>query len=181
MFRDARSKKVILVSHCVLNQNVKIDRCAWYPGAIREVTQTILDAGVGMLQMSCPELLCLGLDRQEERGAVTTVESEDDRVAERMKEERPRQICRRLAGDLVDQIEQYRLNGFTVLGVLGINGSPTCGVEKGWANGGETETPGVLIETLTEMLAERGITLPMRGLRARDPVQAVQAVKELIG
>ena len=181
MFCDARSKKVILVSHCVLNQNVKIDRCAWYPGAIHEVTQILLDAGVGFLQMPCPELLCLGLDRQAERGAVTTIESEDDRVAERMNEERPRQICRKLAGDLVDQIEQYHLNGFTVLGVLGINGSPTCGVEKGWANGGETETPGVLIEALIGVLAERGISLPLRGLRARDPIRAVQVVKEIIG
>jgi predicted secreted protein len=181
MFEDARSKKIILVSHCILNQNVKIDRCAWYPGAIREVTQTILDAGVGFIQMPCPELLCVGLDRQAERGVVTTIESEDDRVAERMEDEKPRQICRKLVGDLVDQIEQYRLNGFTVLGVLGINGSPTCGVEKGWANGGFTETPGVLIEALTGALAHRGITLPMRGLRARDPVRAVQAIKGLIG
>ena len=180
MFTDARSKKVILVSHCILNQNVKIDRCAWYAGAIREVTQTLLDAGVGLLQMPCPELLALGLDRQVEKGALTTIESEDDRVSERMNEEKPRQLCARIARDLVYQIGEYQQNGFTVLGVLGINGSPTCGVESGWSNGVETSGHGVLIQALADELATHKIALPMRGIKASQPEQAVAAVLELL-
>ena len=181
MFTDARSKKVILVSHCILNQNVKIDRCAWYAGAMREVTQTLLDAGVGLLQMPCPELLALGLDRQVEKGALTTIESEDDRVSERMNEEKPRQLCARIARDLVYQIEQYLQNGFTVLGVLGINGSPTCGVESGWAHGCESAGYSVLVQALADELAAQKLTLPMRGVKASQPEQAVAAARELLG
>mgnify|MGYP000903238584 FL=1 len=180
MFTDARSKKVILVSHCILNQNVKIDRCAWYAGAMREVTQTLLDAGMGLLQMPCPELLALGLDRQVEKGAPTSIESEDDRVSDRMNEEGPRQLCAQIARDLVYQIEQYQHNGFTVLGVLGINGSPTCGVESGWSNGVETSGHGVLIQALADELATHKIALPMRGIKASQPEQAVAAVLELL-
>lgn len=33
MFDDKRGKKLILVSHCILNQNAKLDECAHYPGA----------------------------------------------------------------------------------------------------------------------------------------------------
>ena len=51
MFSDSRSKKVILVSHCILNQNAKIDRCAVYPGAIKEAAQLLIESGTGILQM----------------------------------------------------------------------------------------------------------------------------------
>jgi hypothetical protein len=48
---------------------------------------------------------------------------EDSRVAVRMAEPQAEALCRRLAGDLVYQVEQYRQNGFEVVGVVGINGS----------------------------------------------------------
>ena len=132
MFADKRSKKVLLIAHCILNQNAKIDACAHYPGAIREVAQILIDGGTGMLQMPCPELLCLGLDRQVEPGLHPTVEAEDTRVAQRMTEEQARTICRKIVDDLVYQLVEYRKNGFELVGVLGINGSPTCGVETTW-------------------------------------------------
>lgn len=44
MFTDRRSKKVILVAHCIINQNAKINACAYYPGIIREVMEIFLDA-----------------------------------------------------------------------------------------------------------------------------------------
>jgi len=181
MFDDARSKKVVLVSHCILNQNVKIDRCAWYAGAMREVTQTLLDADIGFLQMPCPELLALGLDRQVDKGADTTVESEDDRVSYLMNEGRPKTLCQKLACDIVYQVREYQHNGFTILGVLGINGSPTCGVESGWADGFEKPGQGVFIDALSDELKKYELKLPMRGIKAREPQTAVLAVKELMG
>ena len=66
MFDDKRSRKVILVAHCVFNQNAKLDRCAHYPGPIKEAAEILLDSGIGIIQMPCPELLALGLDREVE-------------------------------------------------------------------------------------------------------------------
>ena len=180
MFSDKRSKKVILVAHCVLNQNAKIDRCACYPGAMREVTQQLIDSGVGIVQMPCPELLTLGLDRQVDPKAITTIESEDDRVAAMMAQPRARSMCRRIARDLANQVEQYRLNGFRVVGLLGINGSPTCGVETGWAEGVETNGHGVLIEALISECQKKHINLPMRGVKAGEPDNAVNALLALL-
>jgi predicted secreted protein len=180
LFTDQRSKKVILVAHCILNQNAKIDRCAYYPGAIREVTQTVLDKGVGFLQMPCPELLLLGLDRQVEKGNSTCIESEDDRVAERMNEETASIFCKRIACDLVYQIQEYLKNGFKILGVLGINGSPTCGVEVNWRRSREENGYGVLIRALIEECQKYKIDLPMRGIKAKESEKSISTLISLI-
>ncbi len=179
MFDDQRSKRVLLVAHCVLNQNAKIDRCAYYPGVIRKVVEALIESGVGLIQMPCPELLCLGLDRQAERGVAATIESEDTRVARRMAEEDNQTICRVLAQPLAFQVEQYQQNGFEVVGLLGINGSPTCGIEIIWANDREEQGPGIFIQLLDKACRERGVSLRQRGIRAREPRQAVAAVREL--
>ena len=180
MFDDKRSKRVLLIAHCILNQNAKIDRCAHYPGAMREVAQLLIDAGIGVLQMPCPELLCLGLDRQVELGLHPTIESEDTRVARRMQEDQARAICRRVADDLVCQLIEYRKNKFELVGVVGINGSPTCGVESTWANDQETRGAGSFIQILDEECRKQGIALSMRGIRAYEPQRATTTVLNLL-
>jgi predicted secreted protein len=180
LFTDSRSKQVILVSHCILNQNAKIDRCAWYPGAMIEVSRHLIDSGVGILQMPCPELLCLGLDRQVVNIDKTTVESEDERVALLMHEDRYAVICKSIAQNLVYQISEYQKNGFTVIGLLGINCSPTCGIETRWGNLCEEPGQGVLINALKEECSTTGIKVSMRGIKAKDPIHAVEALNALL-
>ncbi len=180
MFEDKRSKKVILVAHCVINQNAKLDRCAHYPGALMEVVSTLLGSGVGIIQMPCPELVCLGLDRGVEIGANPSVEEEDTRIGARMRRSDAQRVCRKLADDIVYQIDEYKRNGFEILGLVGINGSPTCAVESTWSDGGEKTGPGVFVQLLTERLEKRSITLPMKGIKAVEPEKAVAAVRELL-
>ena len=180
MFEDRRSRQILLVAHCVLNQNAKIDRCACYPGAIQEVSHYLIDSGVGLVQMPCPELRCLGLDRQAEPGSDTTVESEDTRVAQRMLEGSSAALCSRMVNDLIDQIQEYQKNAFQFLGVVGINGSPTCGVETSWSHDREVAGPGVFIRMLAEGCRRRGIGLTMKGIKARDIQPALAAVRRLV-
>ncbi len=180
MFTDKRSKKVLLVAHCIFNQNAKIDRCAHYPGTIKQVAQVLFDAGVGIIQMPCPELVYLGLDRQADRQAPTTIESEDTRVARRMVQDQGKALCREIAGNLVHQVEEYSKHGFEILGIVGINGSPTCGVETTWSNDQEKQGPGVFMQVLSKELVRREIILPMRGIKAYEPQRAIAAVMELL-
>ena len=53
----------MLAAHCLLNQNAISDGTADYPGTHEEVARLLLEEGVGILQLPCPELCCLGLDR----------------------------------------------------------------------------------------------------------------------
>ena len=124
MFTDARSKKVMLVAHCILNQNAKMDRCAYYPGAAREAGAMLVDSGVGLVQLPCPELMCFGLAREADPAIEPTIGEEDTRIARRLQDADAQAICRRLVDDLVYQVEEYAKNGFEVIGILGMNGSP---------------------------------------------------------
>lgn len=181
MFTDARSKKIVLVAHCILNQNAKIDACAHYPGAISEALAALHAAGVGLVQLPCPELLYLGLDRGKAAGSAATVEAEDTRVARRMGEAGARALCRQLVAGIVYQLEEYRKHGFEVAGLVGINCSPTCGVETTWSDDREHAGQGVFTKLLGDELAARGLAVKAAGIKAREPEQAVRAIAALLG
>src|SRR5699024_432892 len=53
MFTDGRSKKVIFLAHCLLNQNAISDGTAVCPAAFGELIQLLLDREVGVVQMPC--------------------------------------------------------------------------------------------------------------------------------
>lgn len=179
MFQDKRSKKIVLVAHCVLNQNSKIDACAHYPGAILEAAESLLHSGAGIIQLPCPELLYLGLDREADPKADRTIESEDTRVAERMQEDKCRLLCQSLIDSVVYQVEEYIKHGFHIIGIVGINGSPTCGVEITWTDDQELAGRGIFIDMLQKALAARGIDIDMVGITARDPKLADTAIQSL--
>ncbi len=46
MFQDARSRRVVFVAHCILNQNVISDGTADLPGSDAALVRRLLEAGV---------------------------------------------------------------------------------------------------------------------------------------
>ncbi|MCC5467577.1 hypothetical protein [Pelosinus baikalensis] len=109
-----------------------------------------------------------------------TVESEDTRVAKRMKEEQSKILCQSMVDCIVYQVEEYMKHGFTIVGVIGINGSPTCGINTTWADDQEFEGRGIFIEILEKALKDRGIFINMVGITARDSQHAVAALEKFI-
>jgi predicted secreted protein len=161
--RDCRSKRVILVPHCALNQNARVAGAAERPSAITELIAGLMQRGLGIIQMPCAELRTLGLSREE--------------IDIRGELQKPpgRSACRRLAVELVDEIEQYRKSGVTVVGIIGKNGSPACGVEETWSNGFAPGT-GVFIEELESELRNRNVAMNMTGTRDDTPAETLAAV-----
>ena len=86
MFDDTRSKKVIVLSHCLLNQNSISDGTSDFPSRFNEVIELLMANDIGMIQLPCPELLCLGLDRGDKHGAKRPVLDENSRIRELMSE-----------------------------------------------------------------------------------------------
>lgn len=180
MFDDCRGKKIVLIAHCALNQNAKLDKCAHCPGAIDEVVHVLLQKQIGMIQMPCPELLYLGLDRETDHRANNSVEAEDTRIYKRMLEPKCNDLLSRIVADMVHQVKEYQKHGFTIVGLIGINGSPTCGVETTWYDDQDQEGKGLFIEKLHAELLQSGIHLPMKGIRSKNVPDAVQQVLSLI-
>ena len=162
-FHDVRGTKVILVPHCALNQNARVAGAAERAAAVTELILGLLERGIGVIQMPCPELQILGLDR-----AHVKIRRELEKAAGRTE-------CRRLAGELVRQIEEYRKCGVRILGILGKNGSPTCGVEQTWFDGIAPGT-GVFIEELRAELRNRDLPISVVGIRDDDPAGALATV-----
>jgi predicted secreted protein len=158
-FRDPRGRRVVLVAHCVLSQNARVAGAAECPAAVVELVTGLLERDIGIVQMPCPELCAFGLDR-----ARVCIESELRTGAGRL-------LCR----DLVRRIRTCRDCRVQVLGVLGKNGSPSCGVEATWA-GGVVAGPGAFVEELAAEFREQGLALDIRGVRDREPAAALAAM-----
>ena len=182
-FSDRRSRRVVILAHCILNQNAKLDRCAHCPGAVTGVIEALLEHGVGIVQMPCPEMLALGLDRQAAPNvpaARPTIAEEDTRIARRMRDTVAREIVKRIASDTARQIADYRRHGFEVIGVLGVNGSPSCGIEATWRDNAERDGFGDLTAELARLLDEAAVRVPMRGIRSSDQPHAIATIRALL-
>jgi predicted secreted protein len=129
MFDDQRSRKVVLVAHCVLNQNSISDGTADLPGQFREIVEVLMEQRVGIVQLPCPELTCLGLDRGDRAGGGRELLSENTRIRGLMEAEHNIEKLRARADEIAMAVAEYQRHGFEVLGLVGVNRSPSCGVE----------------------------------------------------
>ncbi len=180
MFTDARSKAVVFVAHCILNQNSISDGTADYPGSIREILELLCASDVGIVQLPCPELICLGLDRGNVYGSASPVVEENTRIRGMMGSDSATEKLKRLVDDVVFQMSEYVKHGFEIQGIVGINRSPSCGVETTSKDNREVEGEGVFIEALRSELEKKGIEIKIVGIKASEPAKAVKAIKELL-
>lgn len=111
LFEDGRSKKVVFIAHCLLNQNAISDGTAVRPAAFEQLAYAPLEREIGIVQMPCPELCCLGLDRGDEAGGQRDVLEENTRIRAEMQKPRARTsdgACG--AGDVADRrVSQARV------------------------------------------------------------------------
>lgn len=180
MFTDARSKKIILISHCILNQNSISDGTADYPGTNESILKLLMESNVGIIQMPCPEILCLGLDRGDIHGGEREVVVENTRIRQRLNKPASTEIINNFVNQVIFQIEEYIKNGFKIMGIIGINRSPSCGINTTSKNNQEVVGQGVFIEILTKALEEKGIIIDMVGIKTSETEKALIDVKRLL-
>lgn len=171
MFNDGRSKKVIFIAHCLLNQNSISDGTAVYPAVFRDVIDFFLNANIGIIQMPCPEFCCLGLDRGNIHGVDSPVVVENTRIRSAMKSDSSNAKLTRLADYVVQQIIEYKKYGFEIIGIIGANRSPNCGVETTSDNNAEINGMGLFVERISYKLLQEKISIPMIGIKGTDNIQ----------
>ena len=132
-----RNRKLILTAHCVLNQNAVIRDWERAPGAFNSLVKVMLKENLGILQLPCPEMAFAGEDRQPRNKADYDTHAF-------------RELSRHLAKTLVQQVSEYRRQGYQIVGLVGIGESPSCDTR------GEK---GVFMEELLELLKAAGVTL----------------------
>lgn len=158
MIKDIRSRKIVLVAHCILNQNSRVSGLAHYPAVVSEVVDVLTRHNAGIVQMPCPELLYNGLSRESQ-------------TKEQYNTLQFRKHCRQIVNSMAKQVQEYLKNGIKVLAILGIEGSPSCGV---------TESSGILIEELKSEFKKRNISVPFYEIKSKKIAAAVVWLERII-
>ena len=127
---DARSGEVVFMSHCLLNQNTRYLGGAVCPGVVSAAIAPYVRDGTGIIQMACPE--------QRVWGGVLKTRLlwliAHPRIARAARVLFPvvlRYVRWRYAHQaraIVRDVEAYLASGLSVRGIVGVAGSPSCGV-----------------------------------------------------
>lgn len=140
-----REKNIIILSYCVLNQNSVVHPLARAKGAYNQIIQKILENNWGIHQLPCPESIYLGQNRMP----MKKKEYENDGYLE---------LCKKLAKEEVFKLKKYSDEGYKLIGLIGINHSPTCSVN------GEK---GLFIEILIEEFKKSDIKIEMKDIETK--------------
>lgn len=130
---------------------------------------------IAVIQMPCPELTYAGLSRQ-----AKTKDEYDNAVF--------RKHCRKIAEEIADQIQEYTRRGIETKIVLGVDGSPSCGVNKASeriiresASAHDKEgVAGILIEELQLAFKKRKISVPFHGITYESLPEDLAKIDKLL-
>lgn len=181
-----RDKKLVLLSHCLLNVNAKVYGLANYRGAQEELIKFLLEEGFGLMQLPCPELGFAGLKRWGQ-------------VKEQLDTPYFVKHCHRIFAPFLEQILDYRNNGYKLSAIIGVNGSPSCGVNvtcssnswggeiADWQNPGSISgkvkmigSSGVFMEQIKDLLASNEIIIPMLSVEEANPTASIADIKKFL-
>ena len=180
MFSDARSKKLVIVSHCILNQNSISDSTADFPSQFKEIVELLVSNNIGIFQLRCPEILCLGLNRMDDQGCNRELLIENSRIRILLENELNLRKIRKYVKDVLYEVSEYKKYGFQILGIIGVNRSPSCGINTTSKGNKEISGYGVLMNELKAMLEKMGIEIPMIGTKTSEVDESVKSVQALI-
>lgn len=170
-----RSKRILILSHCLLNANAKVFPLATCPGALTEPLMPLINSGAGLVQLPCPETCHLGMRRfgmtreqYDTPGFINT--------------------CETILAPVMMQLLAFRDAGYAFEGLVGVNGSPSCGLTRtcfgyrgGEISAEESDIPGqvaglsmgpgrgVFMEVLLKQLEQCGIEVPLLFVDEDEP------------
>ncbi|MCY1151328.1 MAG: hypothetical protein OWP43_02775 [Sphaerochaetaceae bacterium] len=159
-------KKIIFVSHCILNVASKVvmynkEEMEKEEALRKDFLNKAINNDVQIIQLPCPEFTLYGAKRWGH------VSNQFDNIFFR-------NHCKRILTPIIEQIQEYLDNPqmFKLIGIVGIDGSPSCGVDYtcfgNWYESFEVREDlnqtlasckfdkgnGVFIEVLRNMLSE---------------------------
>ena len=164
-----RSKKVIFVSHCILNQNARAVGREKAAGAIRELVELLSDAGVGIVQIPCPQM-------EFGNSSIHRKAKKKDAIDTRSY----RNACRKMSTGILKQVESYLAKNYTVVGVLGVEFSPVCGVHQ--ISNGSRNVPGkgIFFEEFEQEMRKKRFQVPVIGVNLNNMFSTVEKLQSLI-
>ncbi len=163
-----RSKKIVFVSHCLLNQNAMAVGKEKSPGAVKDLIELLTQSGVGIVQLSCPQIDFNGGLGRKPKGKPQ-YDNKDYRSS-----------CRKLSKSVLEQVEKYLRADYSVLGILGVEFTPTCAVHQ--LENGTRNTPGkgIFIEELEDEMRKKNFQVPIVGANLNNILATMEKIQALL-
>jgi predicted secreted protein len=167
-----RSRQIVLVANCILNPNAKVYGLV-QSDLKNSIIKDLMDENIGIIQMPCIEMEMCGLRRWGQ-------------VREQLDHEAFRNRCRKRLKPIVQQVCDFDKQGYKILGIIGIDGSPACGIHftptGDWYGEFNSElnysdrisnmqmepAPGIMIQELETMLKRKNLTVKYYALNEVD-------------
>jgi len=166
-----RSKKVVFISECLLNQNIRAYgvKNTIGQGAVSDIVNELIRNGIGLSPVSCPEVEYEGLKRT----ACGKSHYNNQEY---------REICARIAEKVIIRYMMYRGDNYKVGGFICVNGSPSCAIDscalgagKGWS-----KEPGVFIEEFQKRLRKSNLTLDFIGAEMYNMNRTMDKIRSMV-
>lgn len=137
-FFDNRSKRIIFLGNCILNQNARFQGIAVTKGAFVEFIEVLMRKGIGIEQLPCLECMDWGgVSRNSYYRfqplvfrSIGTIFFPIIKFCYHIWIYKFSRLCKKEAVKAVKRIEDYIKSGYEIVGVVTSNDSPTCGVTR---------------------------------------------------
>ncbi len=135
---DNRGNKILYLSQCLLNQNLRFPGIAVERGAITELVGSLIQHGIGIEPLPCLERLGWGGVKRKTFYKFLPIVSKNVgskkfpiiRLLLRIWIRKYKKLCKNKAREIISQLQDYLDSGYSVLGMITTNDSPTCGFTK---------------------------------------------------
>ncbi|NQT26656.1 DUF523 domain-containing protein [candidate division KSB1 bacterium] len=162
--------KVIVLSHCFFNlfaraKGVSKANKNW--ATVDHILSFLREKNVGIIQLPCPEILYQGLNRD-----ACGIENYDN--------EKYKKICQKIVDDYTYLIEEYLKSNLEVQAIVGINGSPSCGIDYTYSSKRKKlNRKGVFLDKFNEHLKRKNIVIPFIGVNISSQADIYEAIRKL--
>ncbi len=174
------SKYIVAVAHCILNQATRWfwdgGSGAWTEGFVSDFLEKLKPMGVGLYQLPCPEFNLLGNPRRPM--------TRDDYEA------LPGFVnhCRILAESVIRELKTFKELSIKprleILAIVGIEGSPSCGVEFTSHRISDASVRvagrGIFMELLEKLALSEGLNTAFYGLDGRRLTESISDISHAL-
>jgi len=169
---DQRSKKFIFVPFCLMCQAFQARGIVrfGFSSTIKPIMDELLNHDVNIIQMPCPESQLGGYEKGLRRNPQGISQYNTSEFIE---------ICERVATEVAEMIKGILSSGYTVVGILGMEYSPSCSIKLQYSHRGTFHQPGIFIEALQNILERERINIPFIGVNRRGIRSSLKRILEL--
>jgi len=158
-----KKEKIIFVSHCILNQYVR-KNLRNNLSSKNEILEVLLDSKIGINQLPCPEI---------EFNGKANVEFNTN-------SKEYKEYCKKLSSKISKTIKKYLKANFDVVGILGVDFSPTCAVYR-ISDGKRIKfKKGILIEEIEKQMQKENFQVPIFSVNLNNVLPTVEKLNLLL-